>query len=203
MQQETLIFANLCRAVKQRRMYHLFRRALFGCCYKHYLNFAYTHYGIGGMSFGEGMSCDDVVNLQQLVEVIKKYISLRGTDEKHKQMYVADEINIIIHTFIEPMVQDKMLCGEIGQEVFDKTCKQIFGEDFKDLTGDGMPAEMPSDLRERAHRGEIRPEEIERVLQYIRQHREHRQQQDMRNPYTEQPRFAIDDDDFLIDEFPF
>lgn len=203
MQQETLIFANLCRVIKQRRIYHLFRQALFGCCHKHYLGFAYTHYGIDGISYGEGMPLSDVMNLQQLVGVIKKHITPHGTDEKHKQMYVADEINILIHTLIEPMVQDKRVCGEIGQEVFDKTCKQIFGKDFKDLTGDGMPAEMPSDLRERAHRGEIRPEEIERFLQYIRQHREHRQQQDMRNPYTEQPRFAIDDDDFLIDEFPF
>ena len=193
-EQEALIYANLCRAVKQRRMYHLFRQALFGCCYKHYLNFAYTHYGIGGMSFGEGLPLQDVVNLQQLIELIKKHVALHGTDEKHKQMYVADEINILIHTFIEPMAQDKRLCGEIGQEVFDKTCKHIFGEDFKDLTGDGMP----SDLRERAHGGEISQEEIERFLQYIR---EHRQQRDMRNPYAEPERepWFIDDDD----EFPF
>lgn len=197
-EQEALIYANLCRAVKQRRMYHLFRQALFGCCYKHYLNFAYTHYGIGGISFGEGLPLQDVVNLQQLIEVIKKHVALHGTDEKHKQMYVADEINIIIHTLIEPIAQDKRLCGEIGQEVFDKTCKHIFGEDFKDLTGDGMPSEMPSDLRERAHRSEISQEEIERFLQYIR---EHRQQRDMRNPYAEPQRggLFIDDDD----EFPF
>lgn len=50
------------------------------------------------------------------------------------QEYVMACTNILVHEFIEPCGFDFGFVSTVGEEIFTKSCKVVFGDDFVDMT---------------------------------------------------------------------
>lgn len=76
-----------------------------------------------------------VVKAQRNVSEIRSRV---GSDLKHmpqerKDVYdlTIGIVNELIHTFLEPITEDKRMLGLYGQEMFDLACNSIFGMDYE------------------------------------------------------------------------
>ena len=74
-------------------------------------------------------------------------------DRKTEQMYICDCVNSLIHGFVEKYAAcHEIDVMEIGRDVFNSVCEELYGEGFEDLT---EQQEKPT------------PEEIMEVLSHI------------------------------------
>ena len=69
-------------------------------------------------------------------------------------MYIMNLVNVLIHNCIEhALVNNMMLIEKIGSAIFEEVGKKLCGEDFKDLTNEGLDpkqVELMERLRNRA-----------------------------------------------------
>lgn len=139
------LIKNLFRVVKNKKMYCLLRGSL-GVT---------PHSGINGVSsiyyytsfFRNNPSPRDPLNLcytlASLVEALDSYITptyveikTKDDTETNAQIYIAECINLILHSCLEFRVSRKNMkvLEEIGRETFNMTCTKLFGEGFVDRT---------------------------------------------------------------------
>jgi len=146
-----VVLKKFIRVIKNRNLYSLFRCTLGydGRKSVDYRKFIYggkksVDYGTFNHSFstikspfGAAYNCDEIVTAMRVL------IKENGMQLANKQMIISNHINNLLHFCVEPYESSFEKLNEIGKEIFDITCKKIFGEDFVDETEQEPPSEMP------------------------------------------------------------
>jgi hypothetical protein len=199
------VLKNLSRVLKNRKLFASFRCTI-GICQQSNMSFAYRlAKNAMARSFNanyENNPFKQCKSLKDLLDVVNNSVRnpLDITDDASVQRRVIDTLNLLMHVLLERVVGDIRLIENIGEEVFNMTCEELFGNDFKDLTvPPDVNMEVVRKVGEMMRRGEkidLTPEmraEIEKFISFTRQ-------KSMQNPmdYIDEPRDEFDDE--FIDE---
>ena len=87
----------------------------------------------------------DITNMVNMMEIsIPNEMNAPGEDKTMRtQLRVANCVNSLIHLFIERHVHDLKIIENIGGSIFDMTCRELLGNDFKDVL---PPPRVPRDI---------------------------------------------------------
>jgi hypothetical protein len=133
------VLKNLSRVLKNRKLFASFRCTI-GICQQSNMSFAYRlAKNAMARSFNanyENNPFKQCKSLKDLLDVVNNSVRnpLDITDDASVQRRVIDTLNLLMHVLLERVVGDIRLIENIGEEVFNMTCEELFGNDFKDLT---------------------------------------------------------------------
>lgn len=147
-----IVFNCLCRVLKDRKLYTKFR-CFIGYGDKTFTSLIYP--SIGAMRQYTHMAyCSAKHNPFYMAknrnDIFMIFSTMHNCDiskeapeeVKSIQLRISQFINTLLHCSIEVVFQDMHLMEEIGQEIFNMSCKKIFGEDFVDETENEIPEEI-------------------------------------------------------------
>ena len=164
---EFMVLRNFISSLKQRRKYTWFRTSV-GAMTQNPMSLLYRIFSC--------RSTDHYCRVDSVYEMVITMVSQVGkrsdniTSEKDLQQHIANCTNILIHEFIEAHTRDFEKLSKLGEEIFNKTCSEIFGEDFEDLTGSGPKREGMENITPFAI-DEMRPEDVQRfhdaIIQFV------------------------------------
>lgn len=148
---EFLVLKNFIMALKQRKMYPFFRGVVGYRTTNPISNFYAKMPGFRSV-FGMVSSKNAFINVNGIDEMINMMkisipneMHINSSDECAKiQARVANCVNALIHVFIESHVRDLKTLESIGGSIFENTCREIFGNDFKDVLP--PPPRMPEGI---------------------------------------------------------
>lgn len=138
-------FKTLCFVLKQRKLYPLFRSKI----NHHDPNNLFMRYivSLPNVQIRDENPFIKTKDRWDIYAVLFVNGMTKITEEccstKTIQMRIADTINIILHHCIEPYFSPQT-AESIGREAFNLTCKEIFGENFVDVTEDMNDGEKPN-----------------------------------------------------------
>jgi hypothetical protein len=205
---EFLVLKNFIAVLKKNDMYPMFR-CLVGTDTRNVVSSIYKRMPSFG-NFYRNQSKENIYrsagNIETFINLMKQ--SFNGglsKDEKDPakiQHHVANCVNTLLHVFVERNVKDFHRLEMLGGDIFDSTCREIFGGDFEDMLP--KPSDATSEqirrLNEMIANGSMprpTPEMMEQIREMLeRSNREHTQ---MYEPEDGQPLVNEDDWDFLDD----
>ena len=119
------------------------------------------------------------------------------------QRHIANCTNMLIHVFVENYNNDFQFLSQLGGEVFDATCVEIFGDGFVDMT-QPSPEEMDKmmQIHEIIKAGKMPnmpPHMIEQINQMVENNRS-MYGEDYMEEMPESPDWMYDDEDYNYDE---
>ena len=137
---EYLVLKNFIIVLKQKKMYPFFRGVV-GYRSRNPISSFYSRMpgftNVLGIISSKNPFIDvgnitDMVNMMELS--IPNEMNAPGEDKTMKtQLRVANCVNSLIHLFIERYVHDLKVIENIGGSIFDMTCRELLGNDFKDV----------------------------------------------------------------------
>ena len=204
---EFLVFKNFIAAIKRHGMYPKFR-CVVGCNTNNCVSTMYKSMRCFDPSIRHRTKENIFVDAGNLGEFLKMMVGQFGgkcgSDFANKQdgmlqRHIANCTNMLIHVFVETWQRDFGLLSEIGGEIFNATCTEIFGDGFVDTT-EPTPEEAESiqKIQELVSAGKLpklSPEMMERLKQMV---------ENNRNMYGDVPNpegvdWMYDDEDYDYD----
>lgn len=146
---EYLTLKNFCRVLKKRKLYQIFRTSIgsigrntstLNSVSRLYLSFAHKFVNLNTCGlFSTSKTIDDVYEFMRKGEHLIK--PKPNSDEETKIQYrIVNALNQLLHETMEsPLLRNIKLLSEIGDETFNMTCTELFGENFEDKT---LPPEI-------------------------------------------------------------
>jgi hypothetical protein len=206
-----VVLKNLTRVLKNRKLFASFRCTI-GIAEKSDMSFVYRMLN-NAMADSISINYDHnpfkkCKTIKDILDVVaaKNSREFNVKDDASVQKRVIDSLNLLMHVLLERIVKDIRTLEGIGEEVFNMTCEELFGKDFKDLT---VPPDVDMDIVRKVgemmrngERIELTPEikaQIEKFVNFTRQ-------QSMQNPmdhnFMDEPEeeFDGDDDEFIDDD---
>jgi hypothetical protein len=205
---EYLILKNFITVLKKNGMYPMFR-CLVGTETKNVVTSIYKRMH-SFEKFYKNQSKENVFrkagNIDTFVGMMKEVAhggvgtNYKTDDPAQLQGLIANTINMLLHVFIERNVRDIHTLESLGGQIFDMTCREVFGGEFEDMLPQPTP-EMEK-IRQMYEMMSVRgmrptPEMIEEINRTIA---EGRLPQFPGAPAPGQPMVNEEDWDFL-DEF--
>ena len=133
---EDIVFQTLCRVCKENKIYSYL---ICSISVNNYILSSINTYRNIMLSNKENpfSSCNSKTEFVELLKTMKRNYPRDFGNVKKKQMMVMDYVNALIHYCLEIHICKNHLVKieDIGSETFEKSCKIIFGDDFKDETG--------------------------------------------------------------------
>ena len=137
---EILILKNFMAVLKKYNKYTLFR-CVVGVNTNNIVSNIYKNMHSFDNLIRSQRSRDDVFvnasDMDSFANMLKEIqhggISQENSNPETIQKYVANCINLLLHTYIERQIRDIKAIEEIGGQIFDMTCKELLGNDFEDL----------------------------------------------------------------------
>lgn len=137
---EDIVFQTLCRVCKENKIYSYL---ICSISLNNYILSSINTYRNIMLSNKENpfSSCNSKTEFIDLLKTMKRNYPKDFGDARKKQMMVMDYVNALIHYCLEFYIckNNIVKIEDIGSETFEKSCKIIFGEDFKDETGVNLP----------------------------------------------------------------
>ena len=136
---EFLILKNFIAAIKKRGMYVYFRRSV-GICTNNPASNLYMSINSCRENVKHDMKDNPFINAGNMLEFLQIMVSVigkRGEDiknEKEMQYHISNGVNMLLHVFIENHNNNFDFLCQIGEEIFNATCQDIYGKDFQDMT---------------------------------------------------------------------
>ena len=145
---EKLVFRVFMKHVKANNLYAAFRLSVnHNKAYNDIVHVLFSRYTvdkyskclhtmkhIGGTIFINANSINDILTVMHNDSRINI-----DKNDRNTQMYIMNLVNVLIHNCIEhALVNNMMLIEKIGSAIFEEVGKKLFGEDFKDLTNEGL-----------------------------------------------------------------
>ena len=206
---EFIVFKNFLGVAKKNGLYNSFRRNV-GC---HPENSFYHLYGAFKCFNGRRRNDDSFLNVKDTLGLLKLIThhthGMRGIaieDEMKLQRHIANCVNILVHVFFERGIRDFNRLSQLGGEIFERSCKEIFGDDFKDLT-EPSPEEKKyiEELQKILPNGtfdpsKITPEIMEQLQRLVELRQNSLQGEDQNLWYGESDDDFLDDEDEFLDE---
>jgi len=144
---EYLVLKNFISVLKKNGMYPMFRcsvgtntRNVVSSIYKRMNSFERFH---------QNQSRENVFanacNIETFVKMMKEVAhggigtNYNIDDQAHLQGSIANTINMLLHIFVERNVRDIHKLEMLGGEIFDMTCRTIFGGEFEDMLPQPTP----------------------------------------------------------------
>ena len=144
---EYLVLKNFIAVLKKNGMYPMFRcsvgtntRNVVSSIYKRMNSFEKFH---------KNQSKENVFanagNIQAFVKMMKEVAhggigtNYNTDDPAHLQGAIANTINMLLHIFVERNVRDIHKLEMLGGEIFDMTCRTVFGGEFEDMLPQPTP----------------------------------------------------------------
>lgn len=202
---EYLVLKNFIAVLKKNSMYPMFR-CVVGSNTKNVVSSIYKRmpsFSVIIRNQSRENIYKDAGNIDTFVRMMKE--SLHGglpRDEKDPaklQHHIANCVNMLLHVFVERHVRDFHRLESLGAEIFDLTCREVFGGEFEDMLP--QPAGMEEAnrmLNQMMIDGNLQrptPEILEQIRQYIE-----RSNQEHNGLYGDgQPMINEEDWDFLDD----
>lgn len=210
---EFLVLKNFISVVKKKGMYPLFRCSV-GWDTNNVISSIYRRmYSFQNLMKNQSNEniYKDAGNIDMFLELMKASLKEHGFSNNNPaeiQHHVANCVNCLIHIFIERRVRDYKILESIGGEIFDRTCREIFGGDFEDL----LPAppqnlEKIRDINQRIMENGGRPtqemlEELRRVVEEQRGVTPEMVEEFRRRANVEDnPIRQLNDEDFQVNDF--
>jgi hypothetical protein len=209
---EYLVLKNFIAVLKKNGMYPMFRcsvgtntRNVVSSIYKRMNSFERFHQNQSKENvFANAGNIDAFVKMMKEVAHGGIGINYNTDDPAQLQGSIANAINMLLHIFIERNVRDIKKLEMLGGQIFDMTCRQIFGGEFEDMLPQPTPEmEKMRNMHEMLVNRGVRPtpEMIEEINRMIA---EGRLPQFPGAPVPNQPMVNEEDwdflDDFLVDE---
>ncbi len=141
---EYITLKNFCRVLKKRKLYHIFRASIgsswrisnaFNQTHRLYLSFAHKFVNLNTYSvFSVCRTIDDIYDTMR--KGIYRITPSDDSDEETKIQYrIVNSLNQLLHEAMENALSNNVkLLSEIGDETFNMTCTELFGENFEDKT---------------------------------------------------------------------
>ena len=199
---EYLVLKNFITVLKQNSMYPMFR-CVVGTNTRNVISAMYSkmnsfeRYQHNSRERDENIF-RDAGNIKKFVELMKATqhggIHMENTAPAKVQQYVANCVNMLLHIFIEPNLRNIQRLEQLGGQIFEMTCRNVYGDEFQDMIPE--PPQKMKEINEMMMNGQ-RPskeqlEEIRRMMEEdIRNHR--------RRDGAPAPMFNEEDWDFLDD----
>lgn len=166
---EFMVFNNFISALKSRKRYLWFRGSV-GFLSTNPISAFLRSFGC--FKFRNGCF-SQVGEIKEMLSVLGNQVgnfSVYVGSDKGLQQHIANCTNVLLHEFVEPHMRDFDKLSELGEEIFNATCSEIFGEGFKDLTAtkDDINANIGHLQNQLGFNGDL----IERLGQIIRERRE-------------------------------
>ena len=178
---EYLVLKNFIAVMKSNGMYPMFRCSV-GWNTKNVVSNMYRHMNsFGGIMRNQSKEniYKDAGDMRTFVDMMKQ--SLNGGhrfsegDPAQTQHYIANCVNMLLHVFVERNIRDIHKLENLGGNIFELTCREVFGDDFQDILTPPENIERMRELNEMMMRGE-RPtpefmEQLQREMQEIQRRR--------------------------------
>ena len=176
---EYLVLKNFIAVLKKNGMYPMFRCAV-GANTKNVVSSIYNRMNSFERFQKNSQSKENVFrnagNIDTFVKLMKEVahggigVNYDTNDPAQLQGSIANTINMLLHIFVERNVRDIHKLEMLGGEIFDMTCRQIFGGDFEDMLPQPTPEmEKMRQMHEMMVSGGMRPtpemiDEINRMI---------------------------------------
>jgi hypothetical protein len=175
---------NLCRVLKNRKLFVNFRGTI-GCNTMTFMSIGYLTPIVRSSNMFKCQyehnpfkKCKDLKNILDVI-ASHNHCPLNMDNEASIQNRIIGTTNMLLHVLVERSVNMNIqLLEKIGEETFNITCKELFGNDFKDLTvPEGVDMDIVRKINDRIRRGEsidLSPEEkkqMDKFMQFINQSR--------------------------------
>lgn len=206
---EYLVLKNFITVLKHNGMYPLFR-CVVGTNTKNVVSVMYSKMR-SFERYYHHISDDNIFreagNMNKFVELMKttQHGGLRRgeTDPAKIQRHIADCVNMLLHVFIERNVRDMRRLEQLGGQIFEMTCRGIFGGEFQDMLPE--PPQKMKELNEMMLNGQ-RPtkEMIEELKRAIAEemHNRHMQPNDPHDIQPHQEGIMVNEEDWdFLDDF--
>jgi hypothetical protein len=130
-----LIFKNFTFVLKKHKMYPIFR-CLVGTNTKNSVTSIYLNMPSFSRVYARQIR-DNIFrnagNFGMFIHIMKQtFNGVKNESPEEIQRHVADSVNNLLHLFIEPQVRRFEVLEELGEEMFNLTCREFFGGDFED-----------------------------------------------------------------------
>lgn len=132
------------------------------------------------MLIADRYSCDNpfysISDIKGICDTLKRYL---GNDDMVKegeedalkiQRRVTQFTNTLLHCCLERITKGNLsILEEVGRETFETVCKDIFGDDFVDMTENDVPEEYKKmiDLRHMIESGVVSPSDLSNHIDFI------------------------------------
>ena len=179
---EYLVLKNFIGVLKQNGMYPMFR-CVVGSNTQNVVSSIYKRmpsFGIIIRNQSRDNIYKDAGNIDAFIEMMKasfdRGINRNETDPAKIQKHIANCVNTLLHVFVERNVRDFRKLEGLGAEIFDRTCREVFGGDFQDVLPAPQNIEEMRDINQRLFEcgGRPTPELVEEIRSIME-----RQQQQM------------------------
>lgn len=202
---EYLVLKNFIAVLKKNSMYPMFR-CVVGSNTKNVVSSIYQRmpsFSVIIRNQSKENIYKDAGNIETFVRMMKD--SLNGglpMDEKDPaklQHHIANCVNMLLHVFVERHVRDFHRLESLGAEIFDLTCREVFGGEFEDmLPQPTQNMEQMRKLNQMMIDGSL-PRPTPEMMEQIRQMMERTRQEE--NPFfgNGHPMINEEDWDFLDD----
>ena len=175
---EYLVLKNFIVVLKKNDMYPMFRcvvgintRNVVSSIYKRMTSFERIHKNLSKENvFTNAGNIDSFVKLMKEVAHGGVGTNYNTEDPAQLQGSIANTVNMLLHVFIERNVRDIHKLEELGGEIFEMTCKEVFGGEFEDMLPKPTPEmEKMRQLHDMMMHSGVRPtremlEEINRMI---------------------------------------
>jgi hypothetical protein len=179
---EYLVLKNFIAVMKNNGMYPMFRCSV-GWNTKNVVSNMYRHMNsFGGIMRNQSKEniYKDAGDMRTFVDMMKQ--SLNGGhrfsegDPAQTQHYIANCVNMLLHVFVERNIRDFHKLESLGGNIFELTCREVFGNDFQDMLTPPENIERMRELNEMMMRGE-KPspefmEQLHREMEEIQRRRQ-------------------------------
>jgi hypothetical protein len=207
---EFLVLKNFISVLKKNGMYPLFRSVV-GSNTKNVVSSIYNRMP----SFAHIIKNQSKENIYREAGNIDSFIkmmkdSFNGglpegvNDPSNLQHHIANCVNMLLHVFVERNIRDFHKLESLGGEIFDRTCREVFGGDFEDVlpqpSGDVEQMRMLNQMMIDGNMSKPTPEMIEQIKRMLENsNREHHSIYSNAQPMVNEEDWDFLDD-FLGDE---
>lgn len=180
-----LTLKNLCRVLKNRKLFVKFRCTI-GCNTRTFMGFGYLSPIVRKSNVFKCQydhnpfkKCKDLKSILDVV-IAHNHCPLHLDDDASIQNRIVSTTNLLLHVLLERAVnKDISLLEKIGEETFNITCNELFGDKFKDLTvPEGIDMNVIRRINDSLRMGatlNLSPEDkqqLDRFMQFVNQHRD-------------------------------
>ena len=145
---EYLVLKNFITVMKKNGMYPMFR-CVVGTNTKNVVSSIYKRMH-SFEKFYKNQSKENVFanagNIETFVKMMKETSHGGVNVEEYKvqapaklQQLIANTINMLLHIFVERNVRDIHVLENLGGQIFDMTCREVFGGEFEDMLPQPTP----------------------------------------------------------------
>jgi len=187
---EYLVLKNFIGVLKQNGMYPMFR-CVVGSNTQNVVSSIYRRmpsFGFIIRNQSKENIYRDAGNIDAFIEMMKSSfeggINKNETDPAKLQKHIANCVNMLLHIFVERNIRDFRKLESLGAEIFDRTCREVFGGEFQDVLPAPQNIEEMRNINQRLFEcgGKPTPELMEEIRSIMERQQQMQQQQMFQAP---------------------